>query len=119
MAAPIISKIVGTCGQNPSDPGMSVIIRREGVEMKKIENQTLVKETLVLEELFFVNCVVRECALFYSGGDFDWINTRFENCQLLFRDGAKRTMALLQQFGMVKAGGEQPTVGGTSSTRVQ
>jgi hypothetical protein len=90
-----------------------------GAEMTKIENQTLVKETLVLEELFFVNCVVRECSLFYSGGDFDWINTRFENCQLLFRDGAKRTMSLVQQFGMLKKEGEQATVGGTSSTRVQ
>jgi len=87
--------------------------------MRKIENQTLVRETLVLEETFFVNCVVRECALFYSGGDYDWINTRFENCQLLFRDGAKRTMALVQQFGMLKQPGKQATVGGTSSTRLQ
>lgn len=87
--------------------------------MKKIENQTLVKETLVLEEIFFVNCVVRECSLFYSGGDFDWVNTRFENCQLLFRDSAKRTMALVQQFGMLKKDGDLPAVGGTSSTRVQ
>jgi hypothetical protein len=93
--------------------------RLEGEGMKKIENQTLVKETLVLEEIFFVNCVVRECSLFYSGGDFDWVNTRFENCQLLFRDSAKRTMALVQQFGMLKKEGEQPAVGGTSSTRVQ
>ena len=86
--------------------------------MRKIENQTLVRETLDLEEIFFVNCVVRECALFYSGGDFDWINTRFENCQLLFRDAAKRTMALAQQFGMLRQPGEQPAVGGTSTTRV-
>jgi hypothetical protein len=93
--------------------------RIEGEGMKKIENQTLVKETLVLEEIFFVNCVVRECSLFYSGGDFDWVNTRFENCQLLFRDSAKRTMALVQQFGMLKKEGELPAVGGTSSTRVQ
>lgn len=87
--------------------------------MRKIENQTLEKETLVLEEIFFVNCIVRECALFYSGGDFDWVNTRFENCQLLFRDASKRTVALLQHFGMMKVDTSQAAVKGTYSTRVQ
>ena len=72
--------------------------------MTKHENKEYKNMTFVMEDCFFVNCVLRECDLFYSGGDVEWANLRFENCRWHFRGQAMRTIQLAQQIGMLKAG---------------
>lgn len=70
--------------------------------LNKYENKTLSKAIFVLEECFFLNCVLSDCDVFYSGGDVDWVNLRFENCRWHFRGAAQKTMQLLTTIGMLK-----------------
>lgn len=71
--------------------------------MTKYEGQTITHKTLILEECLFVTCVIRECDVFYSGGDFEWTETRFENCKIHFRGPALKTIQFEQVMGMLKA----------------
>jgi hypothetical protein len=67
----------------------------------KYQNQNFTSQTFVLEESWFVNCVLTECTVFFSGGSFEMETTRFENCQWKFRDEAQRTCLLLSQIGLL------------------
>ena len=69
--------------------------------MTKYEGQTLVGKTFQIEECWFVNCVLRDCTLFFGGGTTEWINTRFENCQWKFQNEAARTCQFLMQIGLL------------------
>ncbi len=70
--------------------------------MNKYEGKDFKNDSFVMDECFFVNCVLRECDLFYSGGDTDWLNLRMENCRWHFRGPALRTVQLLVQVGMLQ-----------------
>jgi hypothetical protein len=72
--------------------------------INKYENQTLSGKAFKLEECWFVNCILRDCTIFYSGGSYEFENTKFENCQWKFQDEAQRTCVLLSQIGLLKAG---------------
>jgi hypothetical protein len=69
----------------------------------KYEGQTFTKKVFQLEECWFVNCVLKECVIFYSGASFDLTNARFENCQWKFQNEAQRTIQLLTMIGLIKA----------------
>jgi len=70
----------------------------------KYEGKTFKNGAFEMEECFFVNCVLTECDLFYSGGDLEMINTRIENCRFHFRGPALKTIQMLQAAGMLKMG---------------
>jgi hypothetical protein len=70
----------------------------------KYENQTFKQKVFVLEECWFVNCVLRECTLFYSGGTYDWENTNVEpSCQWKFHGPARMTFELFRLIGLITA----------------
>jgi len=70
--------------------------------MQVLENWTPRGITVFMDDKRFVRCVMTECKLIYSGGDVMWENTQFVNCQLTFDGPAQRTIAYLQNFGLMK-----------------
>ena len=82
--------------------------------MKVLDGQTLNRETFVLEEVCFVNCVLHDCHLFYSGGDYEWANTTFQNCHFHFRGAAKNSQALMGHLGLLKPPETPPVVPATT-----
>ena len=84
------------------------------------ENDTIMGSTFVVEEHIFINCKLKNCRLFYSGGAFEWVNTSFENCSWGFRDEAGNTLRLAMMLGMVKQGQVPPPniVGATAGSKM-
>jgi len=72
------------------------------------EGDTIIASTFVVEEHVFINCKLKNCRLFYSGGSFEWVNTSFENCAWSFRDDAGNTVRLAMAIGMLKQGQAPP-----------
>jgi hypothetical protein len=64
-------------------------------------DKTFTNQTFHLDEVSLLNCTLRDCDLFYSGGDFDVQACRFEACRFHFRGLAKNTVALCQMTGMM------------------
>jgi len=81
----------------------------------KYEGQTFEHMSFVMEESFFVNCVLKECDLFYSGGDVDWVNVKFDNSRWHFRGAALKTTQLLQLLGILKQPEVVPQAPATST----
>jgi hypothetical protein len=67
----------------------------------KYENQTIVGQIFRVEECWFVNCVLKNCVLYYSGGAFELENSRMENCQWKFQGPAQQTIALMTSIGLL------------------
>jgi hypothetical protein len=80
------------------------------------DGDTFMAATFVVEEHVFINCKLKNCRLFYSGGTPEWVNTSFENCTWGFRDAAANTMRLAAMIGMLKQGqAPPPNIPGGSS----
>jgi hypothetical protein len=69
--------------------------------MTKYEGMTLTKKVIVLEETWLVNCVLRECVIFYSGGPFDMVNATFDRCEWKFQGSAQLTFSLMSMIGLI------------------
>lgn len=67
----------------------------------KYEGMTLTKKVIVLEETWLVNCVLRECVIFYSGGSFDVVNVTFDRCEWKFQGSAQLTFSLMTMIGLI------------------
>jgi hypothetical protein len=72
----------------------------------KYQNQTIEGQIFRTEECWFVNCTLKNCVLYFSGGGYELENTRFENCQWKFQGAAQQTIALLSTIGLLPI---QPT----------
>jgi hypothetical protein len=70
--------------------------------MQVLENWTATGITVYMDDKRFIKCILTDCKLIYGGGDVMWENTQFVNCQLTFDGAAQRTIAYLQNFGLMK-----------------
>lgn len=78
------------------------------------KGQSIQKRSFDLDECFFVNCVLKDCDIFYSGGDAQWQDTNFENCRWHFRGPALRTIGLAQILGLMKPPSAAPQPPGSN-----
>ena len=72
--------------------------------METYRNQKLQNKSIVFDESAFIECKLIDCDLYYSGGDFEFVNTTFENCRFHWRGAAKNTLALTQLLQMSSQG---------------
>ena len=67
--------------------------------MTRYENQTFENEHLILDEAIYINCKFKNCSMEYAGGDTHVQNCQGDECQMIWRGAAQRTVLLLQSIG--------------------
>jgi hypothetical protein len=75
--------------------------------MQTFKKQSFDGRSFDLDETVFIECQLKNCDLFYAGGDVEMINTKMENCKFHWRGAAKNTVWILQSLGMLKEGLQQ------------
>ena len=68
--------------------------------MQVVENKNETGTTIVIDDKNFINCRFTKCTLHYSGGDFAWTDTHFENCPVKLSGAAERTSSLMYWLGI-------------------
>jgi len=75
--------------------------------MQTFKNQHFEDRSFELDATVFVNCKLKNCDLYYSGGDVEMIGTAMENCPIHWRGAAKNTVWVLQSLGMLRPPNQQ------------
>jgi hypothetical protein len=75
--------------------------------MEIVENQVVSGKTISIDDKLFDGGRYTNCTFLYSGGEFSWKNTTFENCQFTFAGAAQRTITLLGSLGLIPPSGTQ------------
>ena len=69
--------------------------------VKVFQGKNYHEESFSLDDCVFIDCVLKNCDLFYAGGDFELVNTNLDNCRVHFRGAAKNTVGIMQMLRMV------------------
>lgn len=77
-------------------------------EISVYEDKTLSDQSFILDEVVFIRCRLKNCDLFYSGGDYEWVDTAMENCRFHWRGAAKNSVALFQQLQLMNQQANKP-----------
>jgi hypothetical protein len=85
--------------------------------MKIYKDKVMSEQTFVLEESAFVDCTLKNCDVFYSGGDFEFVNLKLDNTRFHFRGAAKQTQILFQTLGMIPGASQVSSQAGMTSQK--
>jgi hypothetical protein len=69
--------------------------------MEIITNKTFTGQTVVMDDKNYIGCTFVKCHIVYAGGDFSWVNSQFEECSTSFTGQAAKTIAFLQNVGVL------------------
>ncbi len=69
-----------------------------------VDGQSFSKTKLVLDNHVYKNCQLDDCDIYYSGGQYELIDTRVTNCRLILNQPAKGMYAAIQIFKMKSPG---------------
>jgi hypothetical protein len=78
--------------------------------MEIVQNKADIGITVVVDEKHFVKCKFKDCTLIYSGGDYAWTETTFENCRVTLSGSAQRVANFLGTMGVLKPGNQMVPV---------
>ena len=70
--------------------------------MRVLKGQTIENDAVDMDDTYLVNCTLKNCELFYSGKEFAWKNTKFDNCPVRLLGAARNTQSLLKSLGLLK-----------------
>lgn len=60
-------------------------------------------KTIVMDGKYFSNCQFTNCVLVFTGGDYGWSDTKFNNCNISFQGPAARAIEFAKHFGIVSS----------------
>jgi hypothetical protein len=69
-----------------------------------VDGQTFTKTKLVLDNHVYKNCQIDDCEIYYSGGQYELIDTRVTGCRLILNQPARGMYAAIQIFKMKSPG---------------
>jgi hypothetical protein len=74
--------------------------------METIEHELFRSVTVHLDGKAFVQCTFECCLLIYGGGNCEWEDSKFQNCQVVLEGIAHNVFLVLKAFGLVNKIGE-------------
>lgn len=69
-----------------------------------VDGQTFTKAKLALDNHVYKNCHIDDCDLYYSGGQYELLDTHITNSRLILNHPAKGIYSALQIFRMKSPG---------------
>lgn len=71
------------------------------MQVETIEDQVFDSVVVIIDGFAFVRCMLINCELRYSGGEFCMIDTVVNDCHWAFGGPARRTMEVLSKFNVL------------------